>query len=594
MLAISCRAWLALGDPPASSSTTVDLAKQVDQAVAKLDDEFYEARETAARDLRRLARLPECGQLLSRAFAETLLRPDASFETRARIADLAAQSPSLALAPPATEVSAEEIAALAAHLDSSSSAIRLGSSARLQWILGLPEHAYPVLTRLKSLLADPKSSSWSRKEAIRLADRARREWLLSEPSRWRLSPIEPAQVETWLDALAWIPPERRRKAPAPGKEDPLAGSSTEDEVAARVKRSKDQRSMEMAAMELRDALARDDLLDATKAAIERRLAAPGLSPLVEGRLRTLWDWTRPAMVAEYWSDGRHHGIQHLLIGVPNQTVGQRTPSHFDRIDDTTAHCVSGQSLSPGDYPVGIFLPHPKSEEPGAAFHLVNLPTPGRRMAYEVYVQLDDSIRLAPISQRTLRFYLNRRQRLSTEERHRLPYLDAAALSEFVGAFCLAVEDGPLDHFVTHHEAVCLTLLPRGKHVALPSLLEAIDGGRFAPPREEFPFSVAWHVALEIAHRERWEGDDEWLLNLVDRTEPLVGLGKDPAPVGATAAALLVERHQLNPADYGLERSNEPPLADVRFVTYRFTRPDGALRFREAWSAKFAGAAKTGG
>ena len=45
----------------------------------------------------------------------------------------------------------------------------------------------------------------------------------------------------------------------------------------------------------------------------------------------------------------------------------------DRIDDETAHCVSGVNLSEGDYPVGGAFPHPK--ERSSFFCLVNLPTP---------------------------------------------------------------------------------------------------------------------------------------------------------------------------------------------------------------------------
>ena len=78
------------------------------------------------------------------------------------------------------------------------------------------------------------------------------------------------------------------------------------------------------------------------------------------------------MVAEYWQAGRHTGVQHLLIGIPNHSPNAQRASHFDRIDESTAHCVSGNALSPGDYPVDVFLGHPRQED--AQFHLVNLPT----------------------------------------------------------------------------------------------------------------------------------------------------------------------------------------------------------------------------
>ena len=48
------------------------------------------------------------------------------------------------------------------------------------------------------------------------------------------------------------------------------------------------------------------------------------------------------MVAEYWQGGRHLNIQRLLVGVPS--VSEGGTSHFDRIDDDTAHCAAGVNL----------------------------------------------------------------------------------------------------------------------------------------------------------------------------------------------------------------------------------------------------------
>ena len=62
------------------------------------------------------------------------------------------------------------------------------------------------------------------------------------------------------------------------------------------------------------------------------------------------------MAAEIWEDHQHGTVQYLLIGVPQYPERMTRATFFDKIDDTTAHCVSGNSLAPGDYPVGIAIP----------------------------------------------------------------------------------------------------------------------------------------------------------------------------------------------------------------------------------------------
>src|SRR6185436_7373937 len=106
----------------------------------------------------------------------------------------------------------------------------------------------------------------------------------------------------------------------------------------------------------------------------------------EQRLRAVYEWTQPAMVAEIWSAQRHVTIQYLLVDVPQFPEGGLRATHFDSIDERTAHCVSGNSLVPGDYAVGVAIPHPEGRE--VMFHLQNLPTPRRRLAYTYKVKRD--------------------------------------------------------------------------------------------------------------------------------------------------------------------------------------------------------------
>ena len=58
-------------------------------------------------------------------------------------------------------------------------------------------------------------------------------------------------------------------------------------------------------------------------------------------LQNLADFARPAMAAEVWSNRINGTVQYLLIGVPQFNERSPRPTHFDRIDDQTAHCVSG-------------------------------------------------------------------------------------------------------------------------------------------------------------------------------------------------------------------------------------------------------------
>ena len=121
--------------------------------------------------------------------------------------------------------------------------------------------------------------------------------------------------------------------------------------------------------------------------------------------------------------------------------GTQRPSHFDRIDDKTAHCVSGQNLSPGDYPVGVAIPHPK--QPGYFFHLVNLTTPRHKLAYGYVTQNAEKKRLTDISRRTFDRLLALRRPLDPADLPVFAVLDPRELSRFAGRFFEVVDDQPL-------------------------------------------------------------------------------------------------------------------------------------------------------
>ena len=113
----------------------------------------------------------------------------------------------------------------------------------------------------------------------------------------------------------------------------------------------------IARQELLDVLSQDREVPRVKAAIEAHLRGK-LDHEAAAGLKELLDLTRPALVAESWSGGKQMLEQHLVVGQPMHIPGAAHPSHFDRADDHVAHCVSGNSLTPGDYPVGVAFPAP--------------------------------------------------------------------------------------------------------------------------------------------------------------------------------------------------------------------------------------------
>ncbi|KKN42999.1 hypothetical protein LCGC14_0707520 [marine sediment metagenome] len=239
------------------------------------------------------------------------------------------------------------------------------------------------------------------------------------------------------------------------------------------------------------------------------------------RLKKLMDLTRPAMVAEYWRAGRHEGEQHLYIGIPSQSPGAPAPSHFDRIDDETAHCVSGSNLSPGDYPVGVAIPHPKA--PGALFHLVNLPTPRRKIEYGRNVETDATARMAALSQRSVDRMLKEKQELGIAELAMLAQFDPKVVSRFASEYFHLVDDKLLPREglpltvgrPSRFGIICARLAANGTRDAAPGLLKAIDKGRFLPPSSRSPYQLHWLAALSIARRDPWREADDWLAQVQD-------------------------------------------------------------------------------
>ena len=517
-------------------------------------------------------------QVLAAEFDRILTSTETSFEVRKQLACLRRNLPQVP-SPPAGEASIDEVARLIDQLDADPYATRLGATSRLEWLLGNPKLVTPILTRIKERMAptqiSPDAPQWH--EAV--YQRARAAWLLSDPAGWALPPVAGQQIDRWVDDLAR----------------PTVGGAA---ASAR-------RAAESARRELQDVLARDEYLPQVKAALEAKRGRP--RPTVKAGSMSLLELMRPAMVAEFWQSRHQLGTQHLLVGVPSMSPGAIRPSYFDRIDDHTAHCVSGSNLSPGDYPVGVAIPHPNRE--GALFHLVNLPTPRRRMAYEYCLKIDESRRLAELCHRTLARMLQEKKPLSRLEIAVFEQFDADDLSAFAGKFFNLVDDEPFGRkemivvttpfgFVpsnptqaiyraasqsSRHGMLASRLVMLGNRQAIPGLLEALDAGRFLPPRADAPYRLGWLAALAIAHRDPWPETDAWLAGLADHKELLVEKSGDAPELAATAAALLLKRHQQDPALFGLEPCDAEALSDAGLAGYRFHPGADRQKVRQWWN-----------
>jgi hypothetical protein len=280
--------------------------------------------------------------------------------------------------------------------------------------------------------------------------------------------------------------------------------------------------------------------------------------------------------------------QHLLVGVPTLSPGAARATCFDRVDDRVARCASGNTLAPGDYPVGEAFPHPRQET--AFFHLVSLPTPRRRMAYVSCGNADEKKRLAALSRRTLDRMLADKRLLSEPELVMLEQLDPAEVSRFAGRYFLLVDDKRMSQTGAHRLGgrpsrfgmICARLAIDGGKEAMPGLAEAIAKNRFLPPTLQTPYRLEWLAALSIAARDPWPGVDVWLADRVDQSGSLVEGQSEAAELGATAAAVLLKRHGQDPAGFGLLPAPEALVKHLNVNGYRFSGKDASAKIRQWW------------
>ena len=500
--------------PATADAPAADHRAQIERMLDDLEADQYEVRDRAARKIEEWLAERRATADLAAALGRRWLSPHTSLEARLQLRrwlDRLPSPASTAADPPFGLPGADE---LVAGLEADSFSARAAASAQFRLLVEHPTAVGPLLLALKRRLADPQLADTNRRSLEPYYDAVRGAWLQLSEEESPLPAVDDAQLAAWVEALA---------APGP--------ATTRHEIAAR---------------ELADRLACAADIARVVAALEARQAAGPLDNAAQLRFENLLAWTAPAMVAEYWEGERHLGIQHLLVDVPSVPEGAERPSHFDYIDEHVARCVSGNSLSPGEWPAGVAFPHPKKV--GAMFHLVNLPTPRRRMAYEYDVERAEAQRLGELSRRTLARWLERGQPLTDDELQIAVFFDPEALGQFAGPFLLAVDDtaerqeaGATLGSASAHRRLCFLLARRATHDAVPGILAAIEAKRFHPPPADARYEWPWIAALSIARRDPWPASpgrpacDEWLAELIERREALWHGQAARAAAGATAA-----------------------------------------------------------
>ncbi|HEX5444557.1 MAG TPA: hypothetical protein VFW87_12030, partial [Pirellulales bacterium] len=460
--------------------------------------------------------------------------------------------------------------------------------------------ACQVITRLRPRLRERKFSADARRRAEPIWQDARRIWLTSDPSHWRLPPVPDGEIRRRLDALVLpLPPLAEPPAQEPSgsklRSQPLAGNSR-----ARLERKRRLANREMAEADLLDLLVRDDLTGAVLSAIEERLAAGRIDGDARQRLAQLALWTRPAIVVEHWQDKQLTSVDRLLVGVPLAASPERAellgklaaerPTLFDRADNQLAHCANSDVLPRGDYPVGVFFPHPSPIGSGV-FVLQSLSSPRRRLAYEYLVKLPPAQRLAEISQQTLDRLLAQRRPLRQAELVMLELLDERAVSRFAGKYLPSVGDPPPPDRERESRAgrgspypnLCGLLAEIGTHEAVPGILSAIRSGKLPRATGQAPDNWPWIAVLTILARDAEPTDERLLGELIANQQPLRLASSHPCDVGATAAAILLAMHDIPPEKFGLESAGDPILAEFGGPGYRFTTPDMRQKVLDWWA-----------
>lgn len=534
--------------------------------LADLQADSYFEREGARQQLEQWVSSHPQPRVAAAALKQQLYNPRWALDVRTALEGWLEQLPPPSEEPQVTPTP-EQIAAAVANLSAEPTAdvpgIRHVARWQIeQWAQLGPPGICIVVDQLRRHLADGSLSFDVRRQLEHLHLLARRTWILSDPAQWNHPRVSQNQLATWVDVVA-------------------SGDEQHPEAIRNARR------------ELLDFLMHDELVDTISRLLDERLNSGKLGAAATERLRELREWCIPSLVAEVWTDRSLVTIQFLQVGVPQRPFGAPNVTLFDRVDDTKAHCVSGNSLEEGDYPVMEAIPHPSS--PGPLFYLTNTPNPRRQMAYRYQLQLQsEQQRLKQITERTLDQWVATGQHINERQVLLLGSMDPTVISQRIGKYFMAVDDrrserqgeGYFPDDTRHFAKICIVLANIGTRHAAPGLLNAMEKDRFLPPTsgEE---RLEWAALLAIAARDPWEGLDAWLLEQVTSDLRLSHYSVEEAAewdatLGACAAALFLKRRGLDPEEHGLQA-----LVFRRAVNqvpwFRFRKPADRERFLQTWA-----------
>ena len=131
-------------------------------------------------------------------------------------------------------------------------------------------------------------------------------------------------------------------------------------------------------------------------------------------------------------------------------------------------------------------------------------------------------------------------------------------------------------------AICGQLALNGTREAAPGLLEAIRQKRFRSPTPLGPYRLEWLAAFSIARRDPWPEADAWLAENIENQQTLLIDRAEAAEIGATAAGLLLTRHAERPEAFGLQRTIDSQLAELKLPGFRYSTPDDVQRVHQWW------------
>ena len=126
------------------------------------------------------------------------------------------------------------------------------------------------------------------------------------------------------------------------------------------------------------------------------------------------------------------------------------------------------------------------------------------------------------------------------------------------------------------------LAVNGTREAAPGLVEAIRQKKFMSPTPLGPYRLEWVAALSIAHRDPWPDVDAWLAENIDNQQTIIIDHDDAAEIGATAAGLLLLRHDERPSAFGLREAADPQLTELKLPGFRYGAADVPQRVHRWW------------